>query len=382
MVCTFATTKDIWCVIPTSENSVREFAKDCRAFFANVLVVDTGEGAPLVADHWADTDITILHRCSQLGLGAAMTMAGKYVESKGGRVMITMDPSSPFIAEDAARFVDLIIQDADNILIGYRNHAVGSKLGHIHERLHDFLFFLETGSAVRDVLCPLRAYPVKYFNQLCLSGNGRDFLLDAAVRGAWAGLSIKSAPISGQRPARAKSENRLHIALKHARLMLRRLAPWPIRKLIQREDNYWQLLRKNPRKLLALLLTENSTPVGLGVSAGVGTFIAVLPLIGVHSIVIFYVTTRLNLNRIMALLIQNLCAPPFVPFFCIEIGYYLLNGHWLTQASRETVLHQWSSRLGEYLLGSLIVAPLLAMLIGFVIYLLAIIMVIARARRQ
>jgi len=46
-----------------------------------------------------------------------------------------------------------------------------------------------------------------------------------------------------------------------------------------------------------------------------------------------YVTSRLHLNKVMALAIQNICMPPFVPALCIELGHYLLYREWITQVS-------------------------------------------------
>ena len=102
-----------------------------------------------------------------------------------------------------------------------------------------------------------------------------------------------------------------------------------------------------------------------------GSFLAVLPLFAVHMVVILYVTTRLNLNRAMALAIQNLYMPPFVPMVCIELGFFLRHGHWLTEASRQTLLYELPERVWEWLLGSLVVAPLAAAVAWVVVFLLA-----------
>ena len=93
-------------------------------------------------------------------------------------------------------------------------------------------------------------------------------------------------------------------------------------------------------------------------SAAVGLFLAVLPLLFVHSLVILYVAVRLNLNKIVALNVQHLAMPPLVPALCIEVGYYMRHGRWLTDLSFATVFEQFSARLYEWFLGSLLVAPL------------------------
>jgi ABC-type maltose transport system permease subunit len=100
-------------------------------------------------------------------------------------------------------------------------------------------------------------------------------------------------------------------------------------------------------------------------------FIAVLPILFMHSVVIFYFSMRFNLNKIVTLNVQHLAAPPFIPALCIEVGYYLRHGSWLTELSFATVFQQFSSRFYEWFLGSLIIAPLTALLTGAVMYVTA-----------
>jgi hypothetical protein len=73
----------------------------------------------------------------------------------------------------------------------------------------------------------------------------------------------------------------------------------------------------------------------------------------------------------MALSIQNLCMPPFVPMICIELGYRMRYGEWLTEFSTTVIFGELHQRLFEWLLGSLVVAPVAAMLVGGVVFLAA-----------
>jgi hypothetical protein len=84
---------------------------------------------------------------------------------------------------------------------------------------------------------------------------------------------------------------------------------------------------------------------------------------------ILYVASRLRLNKVMAVSIQNLCMPPFVPMICIELGYRMRYGEWLTELSRKTVLAELHLRLFEWLLGSLLVAPAVGVLVGGIVFL-------------
>ena len=144
--------------------------------------------------------------------------------------------------------------------------------------------------------------------------------------------------------------------------------PLPHKKLVKEpKTNDWKLLL-HPVRFIRVLLSENADPAGLAASAAVGTFLAVLPLVGVHMAVILYCCIRLRLNKVMALAIQNLFMPPLSPFLCIELGYFLRHGRWWTEFTLQTCLSELHYRIFEWLLGSLILAPLFAAVLWFTVY--------------
>jgi len=88
-------------------------------------------------------------------------------------------------------------------------------------------------------------------------------------------------------------------------------------------------------------------------------------------VAILFCAGYLRLNSIGALAVSQLCMPPVVPALCVEAGYVLRHGRLLTEISMETLGHQALQRLGDYLLGSLVMAPLLALLVAMPLYGLA-----------
>jgi hypothetical protein len=79
----------------------------------------------------------------------------------------------------------------------------------------------------------------------------------------------------------------------------------------------------------------------------------------------------LRLNKIAGLSVSQLCMPPFVPALCVEAGYYLRHGRFLTDISLQTIGYEALERLWEWVLGSLLLAPLLAALCGGLVWVLA-----------
>jgi len=369
-----------WCVIPVYNNkgTIKEVALGCKREGFNVLVVDDGSEDVDVAALLADTGIPVLTHETNQGKGEAVLTGLRFVKERGARFMITIDADAQHDPEDIKKFLPLLAEDPASIVIGCRDmdgeHVPGkSRFG---RAFSNFWLRLETGVAMPDTQSGFRAYPVEYLSKLKLKGHRYDFEVEVLARAIWAGLSVQSvdvgvwyAPpderISSFRPFM----DNLRITWTHTKLITRRLFPWPVRQLVRHQRD--MSIFRSPRKLIQMLLRENATPAGLAASAGVGIFIAVLPIFAFHTIVIILVTTRLNLNRVMAVAIQNLCAPPFVPLLCVELGYYMRHGEWLTVVSRETLLSQLHLRFYEWWLGSLIFAPLLAVFIGGIVFFIA-----------
>ena len=370
---------DTWCVIPVFNNkdTVKNIASECRTYLQNVLVVDDGSTDIDVAALFFDTDIKVIKHEKNMGKGRAIRTALDFLKEKNARFMITIDADGQHFPGDIKKFIPLLRDDA--ILIGCRifdkkkNVPVSSRFG---RKFANFWLQIETGLTIDDCQSGFRAYPVHHISQIVLHGSHYDFETEVLARAAWAGLELiqvevdvwypePDSRVSGFKPF----IDNFRISCMHTRLVGRRLVPFPYKKLIIKKEKLidpWLLL--HPVKLLKSLLAENATPGGLAASAAIGIILATLPLIFVHTLVILYVTTSLHLNKIMAISIQNLCIPPFVPMLCIELGYYMRYGNWLTDVSLEIIFGQLPERLFEWFLGSLIIGPILAFIVGTSIF--------------
>ncbi|HNW39993.1 MAG TPA: DUF2062 domain-containing protein [Candidatus Omnitrophota bacterium] len=369
----------IWCVVPTYNNpdTVKEVALNCRKHLAQVLVVDDGSLGD-IPGLFSNTDIRVLRHEKNLGKGQAIRTALNFIQKQGGRFMLTIDADGQHYPEDIDKFIPLIEENPASIIIGFRNFKQNNVPGksQFGRAFSNFWIRLETGAVVRDSQSGFRCYPVQYLKKIKTSGNYYDFETEILTRASWAGLKLKEVPINVFYPPaniRVSSFHlvidNLRISLMHIRLLSRRLMPLPYPKVIpQQQPSKTINIFMHPVKLLKKLLVENTTPLGLAISAGVGIILGVLPLLSVHMLAIFYVCSRLHLNKIMALSIQNLCMPPFVPLACIELGHFILYRKWLTEITWQTTLGALPERIWEWLLGSLILAPLLGILVSIIIY--------------
>jgi len=367
-----------WVVIPVYNNAatVKGVALACRAELPHVVVMDDGSTDTDVAALFTGTDILVLTHESNRGKGQALMTALKAVQAAGGQFMITLDADGQHHPADLRKFLPILEAEPDAVVIGARrmegpNIPASSRFG---RRFSDFWLRLETGVPMHDTQCGFRAYPVAHLAKLAFVSVRYDFEVEVLARAAWAGLPVRSVEVEVTYPERDKRISHfrpfldnLRLTHRHVLLVARRLWPWPHRQLVEQEPDEAALFWRHPVRFFRTLLVEHATPGELAMAAGVGVFLATLPLLALHTVVILYVATRLKLNRVMAVAIQNLCMPPVVPFVCVELGYFMRHGRWLSEMTWETWGHQAPQRVWEWLLGSLVAAPILAVVTGFLV---------------
>ena len=372
----------IWCVVPVYNNraTVKDVVAGCCSVLKNVVVVDDGSTDTDLPDLLAALDVVVLRHEKNLGKGRAILTAAEYISSKGGTWMITIDGDGQHHPADIKQFLPLLSDDDPAIIIGSRNFDTDNVPGksRFGRRFANFWLRVETGLHIDDCQSGFRAYPLKYLSRMKFSGSHYDFEAEVLARAAWAGLGLRTVPIGVYYP---KPEERvssfrpfldnLRLTHTHAKLVGRRLLPFPHKRLVSAGKGSELTLLRHPGKFIRLLLRENVTPGGLGFAAAGGVFFGALPLLFSHTLVILYVSSRLRMNKLVAVNAQHICMPPFVPALCIEVGYFLRWGHWLSDISFATVFRQFSDRLLEWFLGSLIVAPLAALLVGGAVYFIA-----------
>ncbi|MEE9118578.1 MAG: DUF2062 domain-containing protein, partial [Calditrichia bacterium] len=330
----------IWCAVPVFNNkdTVKSVVTGCSSVLNNIVVVDDGSTDADISLLLSDIDVVVLKHEKNLGKGQAILTAAKYVEAHGGHYMITIDADGQHNPDDIEKFIPLLHESDSSIVIGCRNFNTDNVPGksRFGRKFANFWLRMETGIHIDDCQSGFRAYPVRYLNQIKFRGSRYDFEAEVLAKAAWAGLDLKTITVDVSYP---KPEYRvssfkpfldnLRISHIHSMLIGRRLLPWRHKRLIHTKKSDFKIPR-HPGKFLKMLLKENATPGGLAMAGAVGIFLAALPLLFVHTIVVIYVASRLNLNKVVAVNVQHLCMPPFVPALCIEMGYYIRHGHWLT----------------------------------------------------
>lgn len=365
------------CVIPVYNHAktIHDIIRRAKAQTPDVLVLDDGSTDVNLAEYYAGTDVKVIRHSVNRGKGAALLTALAELNRLSFDYMIALDGDGQHYPEDLPRFFPYIQNNDYTLAVGCRDFTVpnvpeSSKFG---RNFANFWMRLETGVAVNDCQSGFRAYPVKYMCQLHFAARGYAFETESLVRAAWGHLELRNLkirtlyPVRGERVSHFRPfADNFRISMTHMYLIMLRLLPYPKKRLRPREKFNFSLF--NPKQFFSYLLKENATPGALAAAAFMGTVCAVLPLFGFHTPVILYFAAVFHLNKFMAFMIQHPFMPPLAPFLCIELGYFMRYGCWLTDFNLKTFGSELHYRVWEWLLGSLILAPVFAVITALIVY--------------
>ena len=371
-------------VIPLYNHAatLEKVVADVQRFSDLIIVVDDGSSDNAVAEceKLDDTVHIIRHPCNQ-GKGAAIMSGAQKAQELKACHIITVDADGQHFGEDLPAFFAAISKDPEAIIVGCRNFAKtyvpgSSRFG---RSFSNFWFRVQTGHKIGDSQSGFRAYPLNVFKAFKWRERRYAFENEILVRAAWSGIRIEEVEIKVYYPVKGEHISHFHrlwdnlrLSFLNTRLTIRSMLPWPHNQLDkQGQPPVEPVSIFHPIRSLRLLLKENSTPGRLAIAVALGVFVGALPLLGVRAMIILVLTGYFRLNKIAALAAGNICTPPFVPALCIEAGYFMRHGTWLTEISFKTLGYQALERFWEWVLGSLIVGPLLAVGIGFITFLAA-----------
>ena len=348
-----------------------------------VMVVDDGS-RDIAADLLTGLDVHVIRHRKNMGKGAAILTGAKEAGRLGMTHIVTIDADGQHDPADFRRFIPVIQENPHAIIIGRRcfQGTEVPRLSAFGRSFSNFWMRLHTGISIGDTQSGFRAYPLAVLDNLNLRERHYSLEVEVLVKAAWAGVTIMETDISVYYPPPEKRISHfrgfldnLRISILNTKLTMRSILPMPHRK-IHFNDNIEQSISVlHPIKSLKTLLTESTSPGKLAAAGAIGVLLGALPLIACHMIVIILVTGFLRFNKVVAIASSQLCMPPIVPALCIETGYFMRNGRFLTEISLETIGYQALQRLYEWLLGSFLVAPFLGFIIGLFIYIIALVIV-------
>ena len=374
-------------VIPVYNHSasIRDVVCRCMKYHSEILVVDDGSEQD-VSTVLADLDVTIIRHERNMGKGRAILTAARYALDHHKTHIITLDADGQHYPEQIPEFIAAANEHPGAIILGVRDFnssdvPFSSRFG---RAFGNFWVRLQTGFRVGDIQSGYRMYPVFVLNNLKYFFHTYAFEDEVIVRGRWAGVPVKEIPVNVYYPDRVKRVSHFRklrdnskLTVLNTHLTLRSIIPWP-HPQIQYENGEFSVISDRV-KIIKELLVNSNHPYNTAMAGSLGVFLGALPLIGCHTLVIIYTASLLRLNKILAVATSHICMPPIVPALCIEAGYYIRFGKFITlksfsslsDASFFEIGYLGLQRLAEWFLGALLVGPLLALVTGIILFTLS-----------
>ena len=348
-------------------HTVKQVVLGCLQCGWPVLVVDDGStDGGTQALQGLGVDIITLP--ANQGKGAAILQAANWARAHGFTHLLTLDADGQHNPQDLKVLAQVAGAFPQSIIIGARrfegpNVPASSKFG---RKFAGFWVHLQTGQAVSDMQSGLRCYPVEMLRVVKCWCRRYAFEVEIVVRGLWAGFGVKEVDVSVYYPPAQKRishfnklADNVRLSLLNTHLTMRAMLPIPHRQYVCRgqaqqavKRGYWEVMLENLRQKNSV--TRNAF------SAAWGIFCGSIALPGIRQVMLFGGAGWWNLNKILSISFEKLCIGPFVPALCIEAGFFMRNGRFLTEFTLQTLGRQFLQRVWEWVLGSLVVAPLLA----------------------
>jgi glycosyltransferase involved in cell wall biosynthesis len=350
---------------------------------ADVLVIDDGSNNGFSKEAIGGLPALFLRHEKNMGKGAAILTAAKEAKRLAMTHIITIDADGQHDPADFSKFIPVISEDPLAIVVGKRifddrTVPFSSRFGRVFS---NFWFKVQTGCSIKDTQSGFRAYPVVVLEWLKLHERRFSFEIEVLVKAAWAGVSLKEVDVSVHYPAPDKRISHFHLfsdnlalTVLNTRLTIRAIMPIPLRNFVEENDGLEKISILHPVDSLKTLLRRNVSPKQLALSAGLGMFLGSLPLIACQTLTILVTANYFRLSKFAALSTSQLCIPPLVPALCIELGYFIRHGRFLTEISLRTIGYEGLERIFEWIIGAFILGPILGILVGGIVYVIALLL--------
>jgi glycosyltransferase involved in cell wall biosynthesis len=367
-------------LIPTYNNdgTLERVIRGVQDYTHDIIVVNDGS---------TDRTAEILNQFPQIltipvphnrGKGNALKEGFKTALSLGFRYAITIDSDGQHYPDDISKFISLIAENPDSLIVGARNmdqNGVprGSSFGH---KFSIFWFRVETGLVIPDVQTGYRLYPLEKISHIRFYTTKFEFEVEALVRTAWHDIPILSVPVKVYYAPKGERVTHFRKYRDFARTSVLNtlLVFWAI--LWIKPVRFGKILKERSWKELfrEYVTRSKDSNYKLSASVALGAAFSALPIWGWQMVAAVTVAYTLRLNKFIALVFSNLSIPPFMPVM-IFLSY--LTGGWVLGKSTDGVtldqgfsLRWIEHNLVQYLVGSIFFSLFLGLGLGLVTYIL------------
>jgi uncharacterized protein (DUF2062 family) len=391
-------------VVPTYNNArtllgVLEQAGEHASAIVAVNDGSTDRTAAVLTDWQAGgADRFVVTHERNRGKAAALRSGFDFALARGFTHAITIDSDGQLDPADIPRMTAAATHSPRSLVVGVRrfdleDYPGKNRLGRV---LSNLAVRLECGIHLQDTQCGFRVYPLGLVQTVRCCFGRYAYETEVLTRCVWAGAGVVQCPVScrysipgAERVSHFRPwRDTLQGLWLHARLLSLAVLPIP-RPHVWQDVNgrptetgdrpaLWRRVLRwlNPLRAWREVRKGDAGPAELAAGLGVGVFIGVLPVYGLHTVMCLYTAARLHLNPHVTLAGSALYATPpqglLVIALSIVTGQFLLRGRLLSPSELNLAGLSWFEIAGRFFLewavGSLLVGGVFAVLTGLLGY--------------
>lgn len=361
-------------LIPTYNNqkTLRRVLDGVLEYSTDVIVVNDGstDETLLILNAYRD-EITIIDLPVNQGKGYALRKGFEHAKEAGFSYAITIDSDGQHYPSDIPVFIDALEQakNKELLLIGSRNMNQEGvpKKSSFGNKFSNFWFWFETGISLSDTQSGFRLYPLNKLSKRFYTRKF-EFEIEVIVRAAWNEVEVKNVPIQVLYDNRERvSHFRPFRDFTRISILNTVLVCLLLLYIIPR--NFLRSFKKKSFKTFIAqdILGSQDTASVKALSIGLGTFIGLSPLWGLHSFLAIFLAIAFRLNKVLAFAFSNVSIPPMIPlivYASLQLGYYMVphgSQHILISEFSFTAI---SEHVWQYILGSFALAVMASFCLG------------------
>lgn len=364
-------------IVPTYNNqkTLKKVLDSVLDYTQNVIIVNDGatdETATILKQY---PQCTQIHHPKNLGKGRALRNGFRKAIELNFEYAITIDSDGQHFASDIPGFIEEIQKQPNALLIGSRNMTQENvpKKSSFGNKFSNFWFKFETGIVLEDTQSGFRLYPLKLIPKQFYT-NKFEFEIEVIVRSAWKGIIVKNIPIQVlYDPAERVSHFRpfrdfTRISILNTVLVTNALL------YIKPRDFFRKAKKKGFKKFfLEDILESSDSNFKKSAAIALGIFIGISPFWGFQTLLLFTLAALFRLNKVIAFLSSNVSFPPFIPlviYGSLKMGSIFVPSDAPLLLDSSMTLDDIQKNATQYIVGSLILASVLALSVGLISYLL------------
>nr|WP_199003270.1 DUF2062 domain-containing protein [Flavobacterium sp. ASV13] len=364
-------------IVPTYNNhkTLKKVLDSILDFTQNVIIVNDGSTDTTNEILKQYSELTQIHHPKNLGKGRALRNGFRKAIEMNFEYAITIDSDGQHFASDIPNFIQEIQNEPNSLLIGSRNMTQENvpKKSSFGNKFSNFWFKFETGIVLEDTQSGFRSYPLRLIPKQFYT-NKFEFEIEVIVRSAWKGIVVKNIPIQIlYDPAERVSHFRpfkdfTRISILNTVLVINALL------YIKPRDFFRRAKKKGFKKFfLEDILESSDSNLKKSAAIALGIFIGISPFWGFQTVLLFTFAALFRLNKVIAYLASNVSFPPFIPFVIygsLKMGSFFVSNDAPLILDSSVTLDDIQKNATQYIVGSLILASVLALSVGLLSYLL------------